>query len=346
MKYFRISVLILLVFAITACSKGKSGDDGTASVAPTNVAVSAVVSTDGSGSVAFTASANNAVSYDYDFGNGVYQTAVSGITSYKYSSSGTYSVTVIAKSQGGQTTSVTTSVIVNVTVASTATWSEEFNVDGSPDATKWGYDLGAGGWGNNELEYYTSRTDNAVVSNGTLKIIAKKESYNGSSYTSARLTSFNKFSFKYGKLEIRAKLPAAAGTWPAIWTLGTDYATNAWPACGEMDIMEQTGADKTKILGTLHYPGHSGGNGDGGSTIISGATTDFHIYALQWDANSMKISVDGVVYKTVANSVSVPFNHNFFVILNVAMGGSLGGTVDPNFTTNTMEIDYVRYYAQ
>jgi beta-glucanase (GH16 family) len=343
MKYLRISVLVLLVSAFAACSKSSAGSGGgTTDIAPTNLTVTPVVTTDNSGNVSFTAGASNAVTYDYDFGNGVYQTIQSGIVTYKYPSSGTYSVNVIAKSQSGQTISKS----VSVTVVSTLSiaWSDEFNIDGAPDGTKWGYDLGAGGWGNNELEYYTSRTDNAFVSNGTLKIVAKKESYGGSSYTSARLTSYNKFSLKYGKLEIRAKLPAAAGTWPAIWTLGADFATNAWPACGEMDIMEQTGVDKGRVLGTLHYPGHSGGNGDGGNTTVTGATSDFHIYGLEWDATSMRISVDGVVYKTVANNGNLPFNHTFFIILNVAVGGSLGGTVDPNFTNSTMEIDYVRYY--
>jgi beta-glucanase (GH16 family) len=343
MKYLCISVFVFLVSVSSACKKnGGDGTSGGTDTPPGNLTINAIVSSDNSGNVTFTAGATNAVTYDYDFGNGVYQTVPSGVVTYKYNTSGTYSVNVIAKSISGQTVSATTSVVVVVTLS--VTWSDEFNVDGAPDASKWGYDLGAGGWGNNELEYYTSRTDNAIVSNGTLKIIAKKENYSGSSYTSARLTSYNKFNLKYGKLEIRAKLPAATGTWPAIWTLGADFATNSWPACGEMDIMEQTGSDKTKVLGTLHYPGHSGGNGDGGNTIVSTATSDFHIYALQWDAISIKISVDGVVYKTVANSSNLPFNHNFFVILNVAMGGSLGGTVDPNFTASTMEIDYVRYY--
>ncbi|MBC7399900.1 MAG: family 16 glycosylhydrolase [Mucilaginibacter sp.] len=341
MKY--ISICVLVLTSLFACKKvGTEGGAGTTDLAPTNLAVTAVINPDNSGNVTFTAAASNAITFDYDFGNGTYQTVASGIVTYRYPSSGTYVVNVIAKSNGGQTISKTTSVIVTVT--SSLSWSDEFNVDGAPDGAKWGYDLGAGGWGNNELEYYTNRTDNAYVSNGTLKIVAKKESFGGSNYTSARLTSYNKFSLKYGKLEIRAKLPVSAGTWPAIWTLGSDFSTNTWPACGEMDIMEQTGADKSRVLGTLHYPGHSGGNGDGGSTVVANATSEFHIYAIEWNSSSIKISVDGVVYKTVANSSTLPFNHNFFIILNIAMGGSLGGSIDPNFTTNTMEIDYVRYY--
>jgi hypothetical protein len=344
MKYLRLSVLMLVVSVVAACSKkaDTGSGNGTTDIAPSNITLTADVSTDNSGNVRFTAGASNAASFDYDFGNGTYQTVSSGIVTYKYPSSGTYSVNVIAKSASGKT--ISKSIAVTVTVTMSVTWSDEFNIDGAPDASKWGYDLGAGGWGNNELEYYTSRTDNAIVSNGTLKIIAKKENYSGSSYTSARLTSLNKFSLKYGKLLIRAKLPPATGTWPAIWTLGTDFAANPWPACGEMDIMEQTGSDKNRVLGTIHYPGHSGGNGDTGNTSVSNATSDFHIYGLEWDDTSIKISVDGVVYRNIANNSNLPFNHNFFIILNVAMGGSLGGSVDPNFTSSTMEIDYVRYY--
>ena len=121
---------------------------------------------------------------------------------------------------------------MNVAVALTLVWSDEFNVPGSPDPTKWGFDIGGGGWGNNELEYYTNRQANAVISNGTLKIIALKEVYNGSSYTSARMLSNNLYSFKYGRIDVRAKLPASTGTWPAIWMLGNNIATAGWPGCG------------------------------------------------------------------------------------------------------------------
>lgn len=344
MKYLRISVLIVLVSALFACKKSSAdGGGGTTGTAPTNLVLNAVVNSDNSGNVSFTATATGAVSYEYDFGNGIFQTVPAGAVTYKYPAAGTYTVNVTAKSAAGQTTTKSTQITVSLTAA-TLLWSEEFNTDGAPDPAKWGYDIGTGssGWGNNELEYYTSRTDNVIVSNGTLKITAKKESYNGSAYTSARLTSNTKFSFKYGKVEIRAKLPAGGGTWPAIWMLGSDFATNPWPACGEIDIMEHIGNNLNTIYGTLHYPNHSGANGDGATTKISGATTDFHIYALEWTAAAMKISVDGVVFKTVVNSASIPFNHNFFMILNVAMGGGFAGAVDPAFTSGTMEIDYIR----
>ena len=220
-------------------------------------------------------------------------------------------------------------------------WSDEFNTDGAPDSTKWGYDLVAGGWGNGEAQTYTNASANVSVSGGNLKITAIKS---GSTYTSTRLKSENKYEFTYGKVEVRAKLPFGGGTWPAIWMLGQNYATNIWPACGEIDIMEHKGNDVNKIYGTLHYPGNFGGNANGNSTTITGATTEFHIYKTIWTATSIKIYVDDLLYHSVANNNSLPFNSDFFLILNVAMGGTFGGAIDPTFTQSSMEIDYVRVY--
>lgn len=323
-------------------SCGKDNGSSTNNNPPTNLTLNAVVSSDNSGNVTFTATAANAVTYEFDFGNGVFQTVPSGIVTYKYPASGNYTVNVVAKSASGQT--VSKSVQITVTVALSLVWSDEFDIPGAPDPAKWGYDLGAGGWGNSELQYYTNRTDNAVVSNGTLKIIAKAESYSGSNYTSARLLSKDKFSFKYGKIEARAKLPVGVGTWPAIWMLGSNINNVGWPACGEIDIMEHKGSQLNTIYGTLHYTGHSGGNANGATTVIANATTEFHKYKAEWDANTIKIFVDDVLFHTVANNSSLPFNQNFFIILNVAMGGTFGGPVDPAFTNATMEVDYVRVY--
>ena len=336
--FFLMSSIAVLTFS---CGKGKD-TPAPGNTAPTNLTVSATVATDNSGNVSFTASATNAVTYDYDFGNGIFQTVISGIVTYRYPSSGTYTVNVIAKSAGGQT--ISKSIQVTVTVALSLVWSDEFNTAGPPDASKWGYDIGAGGWGNAELQYYTNRTDNAVVSGGTLKIIAKAENFSGSAYTSARLLTKNKFSFKYGKVEISAKLPAGGGTWPATWMLGDNVSTVSWPACGEIDIMEHVGNQLNKIYGTLHHPGHSGANGDGSTLTISNATTAFHKYTLEWSSTIIKFLVDDVAFYTFANAAGLPFNQNFFLIFNVAMGGNFGGAVDPAFVSATMEIDYVRVY--
>ncbi|MBS1662253.1 MAG: glycoside hydrolase family 16 protein, partial [Bacteroidetes bacterium] len=237
-------------------------------------------------------------------------------------------------------------ISVVVAIKTGLVWSDEFDVAGSPNSAKWGYDIGTGqgGWGNNELEYYTSRADNAVVSNGTLKIIAKKESYSGSAYTSARMLTKGLYSFKYGKIEVRAKLPAAKGTWPGIWMLGNNIDAAGWPACGEIDIMEQNGTQKNLVLGTMHYPTQVGQYGDGGSTTVTNASTEFHRYACIWSSSSIQMLVDDVVYYTLPINSNTPFNQNFFIILNLAMGGNLGGTVDSGFTSDQMEIDYVRVY--
>ncbi len=332
---------ILTVF--TSCSKGSVTQPEP--VAPSNLVVTAVSQADSSGNVNFTATATNASTYEYDFGNGVSQLVPSGVITYRYPASGTYTVNVVAKNAAGK--SVSKSVVVTVAIAQVLVWSDEFNTDGAPDATKWGYDLGNGsnGWGNSELEYYTNRPENASVQGGVLKINAIRENNNGFNFTSARLLSKGKFDFKYGKVEVSAKMPAGVGTWPAIWMLGSDVDTNSWPNCGEIDIVEHLGRDLNKIYSTLHYPGHSGGNADGNTKVISNATTAFHKYSLDWSASSIKIYVDDQLVHSVVNSAAIPFNHNFFLILNLAMGGNFAGPVDPSVTGATLEIDYVRVYS-
>ncbi len=223
-------------------------------------------------------------------------------------------------------------------------WSDEFNTDGAPDSSKWGYNLGAGGWGNGELQNYTNSPTNVSVQGGNLKITAKAQTLGGSNYTSARLISENKFEFTYGKIEFRAKLPTGGGTWPALWLLGQNYATNTWPACGEIDVMEHKGNVPNVIHGTLHYPGHSGGNGNANTTTTTNASTEFHIYKAIWSPSSIRFYVDNVLFHSVLNSGTLPFNSDFFLIMNVAMGGTFGGVIDPLFIQSSMEVDYVRVY--
>jgi beta-glucanase (GH16 family) len=340
MKKLTIFLPALFLFW-ASCSKK---DSAPAPVPPSNLTISTVISTDSSGNVTFTATADHAVSYDFDFGNNIKQLGTTGSLVYKYPFSGSFTVTVTAFGSDGQSVYKTTSV--TVAVALKLFWSDEFDKDGSPDSTSWGFDIGtgSGGWGNNELEYYTNRQANAIVSNGMLKIFAQKESYNGSSYTSARMLSYNKFSFQYGKIDVRAKLPASTGTWPAIWMLGNNLSSVGWPACGEIDIMEQSGSQKSTIYGTMHYPTEMGQYGDGSTTTIADASTAFHVYTALWTPTSIRLSVDGTDYYTLANYTGLPFNQPFFIILNVAMGGNFGGAVDPTFTTDSMVVDYVRIY--
>jgi beta-glucanase (GH16 family) len=332
--------ILAILLGLFSCSK--KSDPAPQNLVPSNLVVNANASSDNSGNVSFTATATNAVSYEYDFGNGIFQTVPTGIVTYQYPNGGTYTVNVTAKGSGGQT--ISKSLQVTVATALGLVWSDEFNNNGAPDPAKWGYDLGGGGYGNNELEYYTNRPENVIVENGVLKIKAIKENYNGSAYTSARLLSKGKFEFKYGKVEVSAKLPAGVGTWPAIWMLGANANTVGWPDCGEIDIMEHRGNELNKIFGTFHYPGHSGGNADGATKMISNATTAFHKYSLDWSASVIRIYVDDQLVHSLANSASVPFNHDFFLILNVAMGGTFGGSVDPNFSNAAMEVDYIRVY--
>lgn len=223
-------------------------------------------------------------------------------------------------------------------------WEDDFNTDGAPDATNWTYDLGAGGWGNGEVQTYTNSAENAKVLDGSLIITAKADGSGG--YTSARLKSQGLRKFTYGRIEVRAKLPASAGTWPAIWMLGSNNPTVSWPYCGEIDIMEQTGANKETTLGTLHwYNNTASANASyGESTAVANASSDFHLYTVEWSDTSIKIYLDDVNFFQMANDSTLPFNADFFMILNIAMGGTLGGDIDPSFTEDTMEIDYVKVF--
>ncbi|WP_304197696.1 glycoside hydrolase family 16 protein [Flavobacterium alvei] len=352
MKIFKkiVALPTLIFVALFSCSSGDSGDKNTPGNTSTVVINTEIVGIttqlpngNGTGMVKFNVSPNNATSYKIVFGDGETLETTTATFTHTYTSSGTktYEVQVTAF-DGLKYFSATKSIVVYV--APTEVWGDEFDVDGAPNSSKWGYDLGAGGWGNNEPQYYTNRLDNAIVQGGVLKIITKKETYSGSSYTSARLLSKGKFSFKYGKVEFRAKMPSGGGTWPALWMLGDNIDTASWPACGEIDVMEHLGNQMNKIYGTLHYPGHSGATADGSTTMISNADTEFHLYSVDWRADYIKFYVDNQLFKTFANTASTPFNDKFFLIINCAIGGNFGGTIDPNFVSSTFEIDYVRVY--
>ncbi len=345
-----LAILLALVLLIS-CSSSDGDSSSDSGTMPSNLVVTTEIVGqktenpygDGSGVVKFNINATNATSYKISFGDGTLQNATSGINTFTYKTRGTYNYLVNVTAYNGSN-SIKTTVTITVYVTTIIIWSDEFDANGAPNSSKWGYDLGAGGWGNNESQYYTNRSDNVFVENGVLKIIIKKESYLGSNYTSARLLSKGKYSFKYGKVEIRAKLPSGGGTWPALWMLGDNIGTAGWPACGEIDIMEHLGNSLNKIFGTLHYTGHSGGSGDSSNTIISNASTEFHIYTLDWRADSIKFYIDNQLFKNFTNTSSLPFNQKFFIIMNCAIGGGFGGAIDPNFVSSTFEIDYVRVY--
>jgi len=229
-------------------------------------------------------------------------------------------------------------------------WEDEFDMAGAPLEANWNYDIGRGsnGWGNNEAQYYTDRSDNVIVEDGLLKITAKKESYEGADYTSARLLTQDKFEFTYGRVDVRAKLPGGGGTWPAIWMLGANFPEVGWPRCGEIDIMEYVGNNPGKVQSAIHTPSSSGATVNVKQTEIQNETTEFHVYSVIWSENKISFLVDNEKFYTyepeIKNDQTWPFDLDQFLILNVALGGTLGGNIDPNFTESTMEIDYVRVY--
>lgn len=231
-------------------------------------------------------------------------------------------------------------------------WSDEFN-GSSLNTNDWNYEIGngSGGWGNNELEYYTNSTNNAFVSNGNLIIEARKESIGGFSYSSARLTTANKKFFTYGRVDIRAKLPKTKGIWPALWMLGTNITSVGWPASGEIDIMELLGQDPSKVYGTLHYGASAATHGSkGGSYTLSGSSfyDQFHVFSMEWKQDEIKLYVDNNLYFTATKTDigdPYPFNAPFFFIFNVAVGGNWPG--NPDATTifpQRMIVDYVRVF--
>jgi beta-glucanase (GH16 family) len=242
-------------------------------------------------------------------------------------------------------------------------WSDEFSgPDGaSPDSSKWTYDAGGNGWGNNELEYYTNRTQNAQIKGGNLVVTAQKETYTGSdgvtrNYTSARLKTQGLFSQAYGRFEARIRIPAGQGMWPAFWMLGNDITSNGWPKCGEIDIMEDIGKEPGTVHGSLHGPSTIGRTSDTTAPFSLPAgqnfADDFHLYAVEWEPNTIRFYVDASLYATF-NSSQWPaggtwvFDHPFFIILNVAVGGDWPGP--PDGTTvfpQQMLVDYVRVYSK
>jgi hypothetical protein len=509
MKKTNFVSIVLLMLLFIAC-----GNDSESEVLndlkPSNLSVTGIAigtdsnnpNGDGSGIVDFTITATNANLYKVIINDEELE-LTQNTFSYTFTNDGIneYPITVTASnSAGSATTTYTITVFVSNTDGLQLVWSDEFDGNGAIDATKWSYETGGGGWGNNEVQVYTSNQSNVKIENGFLKITAIKESANantyyfdelnlldsggnivdaiesfegalpslnefdgantqiianpdmsgenttsnvvkfiktlGSSgnagvfwdrssaidlsvnnklnlktwspeagvvvrlklensangsefylvdastsvsndwetltydfsgapaynydrivvffdhgntianYTSGRIKTQNLYDFKYGRVEVRAKLPASAGTWPAIWMLGSNFTSVGWPHCGEMDIMEQKGWDKNNVLGTFHWQDSASDSyaGYGLEIEANTSTSEFHLYTLEWTRDVIYVLYDNEPYVTFANNSSLPFNADFFLILNIAMGGSLGGDIDPAFTQNTMEIDYVRVY--
>lgn len=231
-------------------------------------------------------------------------------------------------------------------------WSDEFNTDGLPDKSKWNYDVGGDGWGNNELQYYTSeRLKNARVENGMLIIEAYRENWQNKNYTSARLVTKGKGDWKYGKIEVRAKLPEGLGTWPAIWMLASKTPMK-WPDDGEIDIMEHVGYDQGKIHGSIHCKKyyHSIGTQKTANITVPDCSKEFHVYEVEWNEKEVNIGMDGKNFFNFKNEKTGyqawPFDNKMHLLLNVAVGGNWGGAkgVDSTIWPRRMEVDYVRVY--
>jgi beta-glucanase (GH16 family) len=232
-------------------------------------------------------------------------------------------------------------------------WSDEFNGVGLPDTTKWGYDVGGHGWGNNEWQYYTDGDSNNVfIKNGILSITARKEKKQGKDYSSARMVTRGKADFTYGRIEIRAKLPKGRGTWPAGWMLGSNLEEVGWPLCGEIDILEHVGFDPDTVVGSVHTVtyNHIKGTQKSKKLFIKNPYTEFHTYSIEWTAEKMDFLLDNIPYLTVQNEHKTdkewPFNKPQYLLLNLAIGGNWGGEkgVDETIFPVQMEVDYVRVF--
>ena len=361
--------LFLLILITASCSS----DDGVSSTPPdgggpgggsqTNLPSNLVVileiqgqnsenpDGDGSGVFSLTATADNAVSYGFKVDTADEVQNSSGNFTYTVNSQGInqFPVTIYAYSS----TDERISKIENITIfveqgtngggsgnGDVLVWSDEFNGNGTIDTNNWNYETGGGGWGNQEVQTYTNNSNNIYKENGILNIKVIKGSNN--SYTSARITTKDKFDFKYGRVDIRAKLPSVAGTWPALWMLGANFSSVGWPYCGEIDIMEQF-EDKSYVQSTCHW-NNNNNTASYGQPVDLSTPTEFHVYSLIWSDSSVKALLDDVQFYSMNTNNAMPFDANFFFIFNVAMGGTNGGDIDPNFTTDSMQVDYIRVY--
>ncbi|MBC7614814.1 MAG: glycoside hydrolase family 16 protein [Pedobacter sp.] len=235
---------------------------------------------------------------------------------------------------------------------SAVSWADEFDYTGLPETSKWDYDLGGSGWGNNEKQFYTNSLSNVSVADGKLTITAKKESMNGMAYTSTRLVSRNKMDALYGRFEIKAKLPSGRGTWPAIWMLPTDRVYGDWPKSGEIDIMEHVGYDQNTVHFTTHTEAYyfKINTQKTSKKLIPDASTAFHIYRVDWTPYAVRGYFDNVlVFEFVNEGTGYkvwPFDKRFHLLLNVAVGGDWGGAqgIDDTIFPQKLEIDYVKYF--
>jgi beta-glucanase (GH16 family) len=355
-------LILLSVPLFISCDKDK---DKPSVVLPTNI--STEISTN-FGEVTVTVSADNTNFYKVLFyENGTPTTEVSndGVANYTFASSGTYTIVSQAHSSETSYISKTETIEITVTPATSGApttgyespisypnyslvWQDEFN--GTSLSSDWVFDIGGNGWGNNELQYYNNQNIN--LAGGILEITAKEEAFNASNYTSTRIKTQGKKSWKYGRIDVRAALPEGKGIWPALWMLGDNISTVGWPSCGEIDIMELIGGagfnDRT-VYGTIHWNElgtHAQYGGD--KTLASGKFSDeFHVFSIIWNQTSITWLVDNAVFHTVdiTDPEKSELHENFFLIFNVAVGGNFPGNPDASSVfPQSMYVDYVRVF--
>lgn len=367
---FSILFLVAAFFMVVSCSSdsdtSSNDNTGNQSNGVSNLEVNVTIqgedeenpNGDGSGVFYGNATADNAVSYGFRIGNsGEESQNTTGEFSFTLTNQGLnqFPFYVYAYAADGSSISKITNLAINVEGNGGSgnndvlVWSDEFDGTGSIDSSKWTTETGGGGWGNQEEQIYTSSSNNVRKEQNVLKIKVRKEA-NGT-YTSARIITEDKFEFKYGRVEIRAKLPSVQGSWPALWMLGANLRDPSvgWPQCGEIDIMEQF-ENKNSVHSTLHWKQANGERALYGENTTNATSSNWHLYALEWTPTSIKTYLDGNEFFSMNISgvgPYYPFNEDFFFIFNVAMGGTNGGVIDPNLQqgfVDAMEVDYIRVY--
>lgn len=360
MKYTPIAILPFF-FVLTGCGDGDS--DGQTNNKLGNLNVTPTISTDGSGLVTFNATAENAVKFTFYYGEGLDDpfTFPNGSASHTYLTSGKYTVRVVAASAANLVVEKSQDITVQVSElpipdagyttplnypGMTLVWQDEFNGT-QLNSAFWNYELGPF---NNELQYY--KEQNTSLHNGYLIIRAKVEKVEGKIYTSSRITTQNKKTFKYGRIDIRAMMPKGKGLFPALWMLGSSFSTSGWPKCGEIDIMETIGGGgrDSVAYGTAHWEfngQHVSYGGHKGLTDGKLLGDQFHVYSIVWTPTEIKWYIDDTKYHTIDITPAdlVPFTKEFFLIFNVAVGGEWAG--NPDATTvfpQRMVVDYVRVF--
>ena len=367
---FSILFLVAAFFMVVSCSSdsdtSSNDNTGNQSNGVSNLEVNVTIqgedeenpNGDGSGVFYGNATADNAVSYGFRIGNsGEESQNTTGEFSFTLTNQGLnqFPFYVYAYAEDGSSISKITNLAIDVEGNGGSgnndvlVWSDEFDGTGSIDSSKWTTETGGGGWGNQEEQIYTSSSNNVRKEQNVLKIKVRKEA-NGT-YTSARIITEDKFEFKYGRVEIRAKLPSVQGSWPALWMLGANLRDPGvgWPQCGEIDIMEQF-ENKNSVHSTLHWKRANGERALYGENTTNATSSNWHVYALEWTPTSIKSYLDGNEFFSMNISgvdPYYPFNEDFFFIFNVAMGGTNGGVIDPNLQqgfVDAMEVDYIRVY--